>query len=539
MTLPVPLAVRVGDQHVTQQVQALSFRREAIGGVRSISFNLARPLTDLDGLDPLSKVYVYDARTAQTIAEGRLADTGRTASADGERWDCVAFGPAQAMTDVTSPIVYIDRSISDGWQVVDVVHTEASVSTATRPGDTALSAPQGILEVIGEGIPLAAESRVVYRYNRMYEIGQELGGFLFEWDAHATAASWNIEAVTRTYTGGGEVAYTTTFNVAGANAMVYVTAGFPTGRNLIELRIRWSGGSGTTTGESWGWFTNVVIRPQLLRKDGTDRAAIDHGNSYILSHDVVEDILGRWGASFDGANATVDQAATFQIRQLAYTDGVNAEQVLADLMKMAPSHRWTTTPDTAGKGYGFRWEPWPTTVRYEATLDDGGSFPISTQSLFNAVSVRYKAPDGTTAARLRTKACPPLDDAGITRHTILDLGDEVGDPLNAEQAGDAFLADHNVPKNSGTLTVARPIRDVITGALVQPWEIEEGELVRVLGVEAYPDAFNASSNDGQGVFRIHAVDYTTEGNVATLALDSDPRETEDALVKLLKERDRR
>jgi hypothetical protein len=58
-------------------------------------------------------------------------------------------------------------------------------------------------------------------------------------------------------------------------------------------------------------------------------------------------------------------------------------------------------------------------------------------------------------------------------------------------------------------------------------------------VEAYPDAFNADTNDGRGVFRIFSVDYTTEGNVATLALDSDPRETEDALVKLLNQRTRR
>lgn len=539
MSLPVPLAVRVGDQHITRQVQSLGFRKEAIGGVRSITFSLARSLADLNGLDPMAKVFVYDTRSGETKAEGRLTDSGRGATQNGPQWDCLAFGPAQRMSDITAPYIYIDRSVSDGWMLADVVHTEATIGAGSKPGDSTLAAPQGVVASFSPGVAVNTNSRTTLRYKRVYEAGQVLAAYQFNWTAVATTVAWRIEGATTTDGGAGEASYSATWNTAGGSANALVGTNFPAGRNMLDLRIRYTGGAATTAGETWGWFDSVIIRPQLMLKNGTLRAAADHLFSYILAHDVVEDLLGRWSPTFDRANAIVDQTGAFQIQQLAYPDGVNGVQVLEDLMAMNPTHRWYTTPDTTGGGYGFRWEPWPTTVRYEATLDDGGSFPLSAQDLYNAVSVRWTLPNGTIGAVRRTSACPILDKAGITRHTTIDLAGEAGSAANAAQAGDAFLAQHNVPSNSGTLTIARPIRDVIRGCDVMPWEIEAGELVRVRGVEAYTNAFNASTNDGVAVFRIFAVDYASDGNTAALSLDSDPHTTEDALVKLLTERTRR
>lgn len=541
MTLPVPLTVRVGDQHVTKQAQAVSFRREAVGGVRSISFSLARSLSDLAGLDPLAKVYVYDARNARTVAEGRLADTGRTASADGQRWECVAFGPAQHASDIAQPSVFIDRSISDGWRLADVVHADAAITSGAKPGDTSGTPSSGLIATFQAGIAINTNSSATLRYESLWlGTGQVLGGFSFNWDAIATVSNWRIEAVTRVDGSGvGENVVSDGWDVAGGSASKVAGIDFPADRNTVDMRIRWMGGAVTTTGETWAWFDNIAIRPRLKRKDGTDRAASDHAVSYVMADDVVEDVLGRLLPQYDRARATVDQTAPYRITTLAYRDGVTPEQIFDDLMRLNPSHRWTTTPDANGSGYGFRWEPWPATVRYEATLDDGGSFPISTQGVYDEVAVRWiDATEGVRTTYL-TAANVLLDEAGVRRRAYLDLGTEAGSSANATQAGQSFLDEHSVPKNAGTLTVARAIRDLSTGAMVQPWEIEAGELVRIRGVEAYPDVFNASSNDGQGVFRIFAVDYTSEGNVATLALDSDPRETADALVRLLKERKRR
>ena len=536
MSLPVPLSVRIGDKHVTKQVQSLSFRREAIGGVRSISFNLARSLLDLDGVDPLAKVYVYDARTAATVAEGRLADTGRGASVDGQKWECVAFGPAQHASDITGPKIYIDRSVSSGWRQAYVTIPEATIGSSSKP-DAGATLTQGILGNFPTDVTVASPSGVLLRYEPLWATGGRLAYFAAAWDAGTNNTIWNVNMWTGANGAATNLAAASGASTSGGFHQVGAPS-IPAGHNTPALQLQWAGTSTVTSGDdNWCWWEQVVVEAVRKNKSGADITSGYTGSTVASS--IVEDLLGSgYLPEFDGPNATVAiTSATFS--QMAYMDGVTAAQILDDLMAIEPGYRWTTGPDLTGNGYEFRWEPWPTTVRYEATLDDGGSFPLSTQSLYNLVAVTYVDAGGSQALVLRSLACPILDGAGITRQAHIDLGSEVGSLAQAQAAGDAFLIDHNAPKNSGTLTVARPIRDVITGAMVQPWEIEAGELVRIRGVEAYPDAFNADSNDGQGVFRIFAVDYTTEGNTSTLSLDSDPRKTEDALVKLLNQRSRR
>lgn len=535
MTLSVPLTVRVGDHHITQQVQALSFRKEAIGGVRSISFNLARPLADLAGLDPLAMVYVYDSRSAEPVAQGRLSDTGRSASGGGQAWGCVAFGPIQHASDFSAPKIYIDRSVSDGWSVVDIVHPEATIGAGTRP-DGGTNPTQGVLSNWPSGIGVNTNSRVVYLYDRVWQSGDRLAWF--EGNVICGINSVGGWAVEVNVGNDGSLSATASGPWMSTAAQDVSASLLGSSYNTLALRSIWYGGAATTTGDdTWAHFYDVAIETLRHERDGTAISAGYVGTTVTWA--IVDDLLGGGRLpDFDGANATV-AASSGVVDRLAYPDGVNCEQVLADLMEIDPAYRWYTYPDTTGEGYGFTWGLWPTTVRYEATLDDGADFPLSTRDVWNSVVVRYTDPLGRTRHVWRTLACQILDDAGLTRTTTIDLGSEAGTNDQAIAAGDAFLEAHNVPKNGGTLNVARPIRDVITGAMVQPWEIEAGELVRVLGVEAYPDAFNADTNDGQGVFRIHALDYNSDGNVAVLALDADPRETEDALVQLMNQRTRR
>jgi hypothetical protein len=161
------------------------------------------------------------------------------------------------------------------------------------------------------------------------------------------------------------------------------------------------------------------------------------------------------------------------------------------------------------------------------------------QELFNSVLVRWRDKHGRVRNTIRTGACQILDDAGITRQAVLDLGDDTGSSTNAQRVGDNFLSEHAYPKNAGSLAITRPIRDLITGGLVDPFQIEPGELIRVRGVESYPDSLNASSNDGQTVFRIWAMEYSAETNTARLDLDTDARTTANALRRLQKRRTRR
>lgn len=519
----------MGTTRVTREVQSLAFRKEAVGGVRSISCALARPLAELDGIVPLSKVYVHDGRSAVTIAEGRLSDTGRTAGADGQSWDCVAFGPLQHASDLEGPKVFIDRDLSEGWAVVDVVEPSASVGTGTLPADTL----PGVLANFPAGTSLVNLSRVTYRYDRLWQTGDRLANFTGSVVHGLNSASWkaNVDV-------GASGALTV--NLSGVSATVATQSltanALSSFYDTVALRQIWVGAGAVAADDTWALFFNLAIETLRHTKAGVAITVGYTGSTTTAA--IVEELLGGGRLpQFEGAEARVS-ASTGVVDQLAYHDGVTPAQVLEDLMALDPAYRWYAGPDVNGLGYSFTWELWPTAVRYEATLEDGGNFPLSTQDVYNVVWVRYAEVDGITRYVTRTMACKILDDAGLTRWKTIELGSNAGTYAQAVRVGDAFLAEHNVPKNSGTLTVARPIRDIISGRPVQPWEIEPGELVRIKGVEAYPDAFNANANDGQGVFRIFSVDYTSEGNSATLALDSDPREVEDVLVALINQQSR-
>ena len=58
--------------------------------------------------------------------------------------------------------------------------------------------------------------------------------------------------------------------------------------------------------------------------------------------------------------------------------------------------------------------------------------------------------------------------------------------------------------------------------MVDPWEIRPGHLIRVRGIQARQDALNATSRDGETVFKVTAVDYSASSASATVELDSEP-----------------
>lgn len=538
MSLPVPLSVRIGDGHITQQVQSLSFRKEAVGGVRTISLSLARPLTDISGVDPLSRVFVYDTRSGLPIAQGRLTDSGRSADSNGPRWDCVAFGPLQHASDITTPLIYADTS-TEGWKfyVIELSGAGAHFEATTAPGVT--TGAQGLVGSWDDGTLVATNSAVSIRYTRIYEAGMKLARLAYNWTAGVTASGWTLEAI---YSTDGNWAVSNvgtadTFNTAGGTRGAVVVTNFANGRNVADIRTRWTSTSATVNGATtWAYTTPPQV--EALRLDQSGNEITSGYSGLVRPHQIVADLLGRILPDIDGPNSTISQGSAYDIAQLAYPDGVTAEQVLSDLIAFVPAYRWYTYPSLTGGRPTLTWDTWPTTVRYEATLDDGGNFPLSTQTVYNRVIVKWTDDGGRTRTTQRTRACKILDDKGLVRQAVIELGSEAGTLAQAQAFGDNWLADHNVPKNAGTLNVKRAIRDVIRGCDVQPWEIEAGELVRIKGVEAYPDAFNASTNDGQGVFRIYAMDYNSDDNSASLSLDSSPREVEEALKMLLNQRSR-
>lgn len=528
----VPLTVRVGDRFITRRVSGLAFREEAVGGIKSISLRFASPVDRFDpNLDPFSEVTLFDGRNAEIVARGRLTDPGRSASAgDGEQWDMTAFAPG--LNERTFPYVVVDSNTESFTR-----STYCTRNAATGTDERDENSPSLLLSAEeGKTVSTSWIADMVYRGIR--QAGMKLARVSASVDCGVSDADYVVQLVTRTGTGGGTTADSAASSTTTAALAAVVGTDFTNADDVVSVRaVRNT--SGTTGAEAqWFEFWDITRRALLLNAAGTE-ITTGYTQDYVFAHEVVKDLLGRVLDQIDGANSVVAQSATHQIDQLAYPDGVTAEQVLTDLMALEPAYRWWIEPTTGGT-YVLRWELWPTAVRYEVTLNGGGDFPGSSQELYNEVTVRWRGANGQVRSTAPiTAACPVLDAQGITRSYMLDLGDEIGSSAAATRAGENFLAEHNAPANAGTVVVDRPIRDLVTHRIIRPHQIKAGELIRVRGLAPRTDALNADGRDGQTVFRIWSKTYNSDSDSAALELDIPNRSTTNALVKLAKRRPRK
>jgi hypothetical protein len=518
----------IRDVHITSEVDDLAFGSTSPGGFDACTMSLHRPLSITPAeVEQFGRVYIYDTRNRNTVWEGRLQDPGRSVGSDGEVYQLAAIGGSAHLQDDARQLYYIDTD-PGRWDSIDVTTAAATVQAITDTGATVGTETPALTLRIPQmtSVDGAIPSRVVVAHRGFAAAGMKIGGIQFDWDSGLTAATLVVSMYAATDgVGAADIAYTATFNVAGVagvNRVVDPGAGssaWTNGRNKPILRFHYTGAAGQVSADTW-WlqFSNVSVRAMLVNKSGTELTA-GYGSPWVLASDIVEDLLGRiLGATVDGANATIF-SSSYQIEQLAYPDGVTPQQVLTDLIGFEQGytyHLWESNP--ANDKFRFEWIPWPTTVRYETDVVDGFDGTASGNSLYNQVAVRWHN-RGTIRVSTRTQTVPLLDDAGLTRTAYIDLGDEASTANNAHQAGDSFLAEHQYPVNAGRLVVRRPMLDIETGRMVQPWEIRPGELIRVRGVVGFPDALNNAGRNGITVFKIAATSYSSADNAATLDLD--------------------
>ena len=535
MSLPVPLSVRLvtsrADKHVTRDLRDLQFREVAIGGWASARMSLDRPLTvQPDEILYYGKVFIYDARSAQVVWEGRLEDPGRGARGDGQIWDLAAMGPAAHVLDNPQPLYYADTQLASERWTRDSLSSQPSWELSIGGADSriAMTVARGTIAITNGELRAENES--------LYQAGLLLGRVGFSWDAGVTDANWLVRCVTSPDGGATQhTAYSASLTTTGAAISVErgganaITAG---DSSVTFKMIRITADQTVANDDTWLFFGGPVSVRMLLK----NAAGADITSGYtlptLLASDVVKDLLGRVLSSYDGANAVV-ATTSFPIDQLAYPDGAEPGKVLADLLMLEPGYRWGAYESNAAGKHRFEWTQWPTQVRYEADVLDGFDSPGSAEGLYNGARVRWRDAQGQIKIVGRTAAVPILDDAQLTRGALIDLGDNIGSAAAAIQAGDQFLAEHTYPPNAGRLTVARPILDLITGRMVSPWEIRAGELIRVRGVMPRVDALNATARDGVTVFRVWSKDYAVSDAAATLELDSYAPSTARALAGLL------
>ena len=522
----IPLVVRLStaraDRVITRDVRSLSFRSTIPGGFASCELQLDRPLSLMpDEIAMYGSLYVYDGRSGAVIWQGRMEDPGRGASGEGEGWTVRAVGPAAHARDRAIKLIYIDKSL-ERWGLVGRSFAAPNEKGGELQDMEDPSDDPGFTLRAQRGVICGSDWRFGQAYRELNDAGQDLGRIRAKWDAGQTAANWYVQAKARTgIAGAADDADEATFNVAGGTLIGVVTTDFTAGRDVIELRIqRKTSGITVADEDTWAEFSGITVVARRYDKSGA--LITSYPNNYVLASSVVEDLLGRLLNQYDGANAIVD-ATISEIEQLAYPDGVTSEKVLEDLMAIESDFYWAAWEGNPAR---FEWQEWPSTVRYEASTKDGFDSPASAVELYNRVTVRWRGEKGRLRSTVRTATVSELDDAGLIRQAIIDLGDEIGSLVSAQAAGDAFLVEHGTVPNAGTLHVASQIFDADEGRYVDPWEIRPGHLIRVRDVLPRFDSLNTAVRDAVTVFRIVAVSYDADSNIAQIELDSRPRTIE-------------
>lgn len=527
MSLHVPLSVQLitsrGSHRVTRQARDLRFRSTSPGGFASAVVPLDRPLNiQPDDVQLYGRLVVTDGRSGEVVWDGQLEDPSRSAGPDGTVWELTAIGPAGHTRDRTVPLIYVDRRL-DPW---------VTPSYSVEYGEVSRRDEAAIQMRVARGAVMATtDNEIAVAYRALQDAGQEIGRISLAWDAGVTDAnlilriqsqpSLAIEDSDSAATGGDGLA-----------ASIGGTPSLTAGSDEIHVQmLRQTSNLAIGNDNTWFRISDIAVRGLLKDAAGAD-IVTGYDADTVLASEVVADLLGRLLVQFDGPSARID-ATTHGIDQLAYPDGINAHDLLNDLMRIEAGYTWHAWErnETTGK-HRFEWVQLPTQVRYEAGLTGGYASQGSADGLYDRVRVRWRDPSGVIRTTLRTQTVPELTAAGRSREALIDLGDELGSESNAQRVGEMFLADHAAPPNRGRLTIARPIRDLISGRMVAPWEIRPGNLIRVQGVLPHVDPLNATSRDGLTVFHIASTDFRAADAAAELELDAYSRSTARALADL-------
>lgn len=519
MTVPLAVRLRSGrlDADITDRIADLSFRSIVPGGFADCSVPLHRPLhIRPDEIDPYARLYVYDTLTGETAWEGRVEDIGRAANDAGEVWELGAVGPSAHLGDIERPLVYVDR------QLDHLYRTDTTLRSATGQvsGYTDVDETPAVQFQFPSGSVLATNSRVVWRYSWLREAGMRLARADFRHVEGRAHANLRVQLLTRNpsaaqVTRDDPSATTET----GSSPRLRVTD-FPADTDLAEVRLIWTGGAATVSDDvTWTSIVGLYFQAARYLKDGTTAPAAAHASHTVLASQIVEDLLVRALPQFDAAGAVV-AATSYGIDQAAWIEGASPRTVLDELAELEPGHlyaAWESDPVT--EKYRFEYAPWRGVV-YEADASQGLALPGSAADVYNEVLVRYRDARGRVLHETRVADVPELTAAGLTRSKVLDISDTRGSLANAQRAGDQFLAEHAIPSRSGTLTVSTPIVDLTTGRLAPPWMVRPGGLIRLTGVDIDPAALDATTRNGQTVFRVVEVAYSQATNTATLGLDA-------------------
>ncbi|WP_193613167.1 hypothetical protein [Nocardioides lijunqiniae] len=475
------LAVRIRDgytsRHVTRHVKDLRFKKTAPGGHHSASMRVSLPPDTFRDLNAADKVWIYDTSTGRTVFEGYVESPGTKKGPTGEAYELGLVGGVLLASDQSQPMVYIDRDLSPWFQYTG----GAPSSQASSGSDPADDNVDGLLVQFPPGQPISggAVAQIGYGAVGGFPIGAI--GCVTRSGKVDTGYQNQIPTAVPTAqippnTGISTVASAKVARFAGDSP------GLLTGQSQVVLRIRRSGGSTNIADDNtWTFFSDVSVLGRRMDRYGdlltgaAEMITVEH----VRADWVVEDLLGRLLTRCD-PDASVIEAATWAIDQLAYRDGVKASQVLEDLALWEPDMLWEILESNRSGLHRFNYRAWPTTPRYEISTADGFDLTGAEIDLCNRIAVNWVDIKGQQQVTVVTAYVPELAESGRIRDAEpVTLPPGQGSEANALRIGQQVLAAKADPPTAATARVARPILDHLTGSRVKPWEIEPGYLTRV------------------------------------------------------------
>lgn len=524
--LLVPLAVRVRNAHYDGLLTgylhgAPSFQKGDPGGFKSASFVVDQRLGfRSDMVQPYSRIYIYNRRNGDTVFEGDVTNPGREISDNGALLQIQVDGAAERLSDWSGSRVFIDRDMT-AWTKNNKVSNSAT--TVNVGEDRGGSGADAVTLQFPTELHVVQDDRCEMGYHRLEESGQELGWFNYAWDCGITNASWNIRTITGPSSTAIRSQTATSSGSGGSGAVVGGT--IPTGENLVLVQMRWNNVNPSNTGTSdivWTSILRPTVVARLKMKDGSYKTMGTYGDT-ITASDVVHDMLATLlSGSFDTLNSRVDAGQALDFYQLAYPNGVTPAQVLEDLMKYENGCTWYAGASTpVNDKFTFKWVSRSTTPRYEAVVwNDDYTAGTQATDQFNEVATRWVSAAGIPKITVASQTIPEMGTRA--RRFFQDLSDTVTDVNSVATTNAAMLADHRYPSNAGQVKIERSVVDLLTGRRIQPFEIEPGYMIRLVGVNPHPDALNATQSNGSSVCRIVNTDYSGQDHSVTLDLDAVP-----------------
>lgn len=533
-------------------------------------FQYADPVVFDELTNLFNRVQIVDLRTMEIVWEGRIEDPER--DSDDDSWTLGCLGAMVVASDITRPMFYADNDFSlwaktgVGTFIPDINEGENSAKLTFDPS-------------LADGIVAIGPNQDALGVSYYWQGGQRVDASVGRFDITYSGSGSNVIRVATCVAGAGDWSDEqygvdmTAFNAATTrktNIIGDASSFTGTGVNFVTIKYDLTANY-TLDRTHYHTLTNPRIQVLRYNENATLLTSVsDYPNDYVTVPQVVRDVVGRYlnGGWYRASNNVpfagqvrsggifVDTTSTAQIQHLTYYDGATAADIFGEMMAIQTDAYWAIwesnfgATDGAGGindfGFRFEWTTWPDGWGYQLTSADGLNEKPDGEDVYNFIHYNYPIlrlvpgfGNGPSIQYMLTRTNWDgnnnryLADASVTRAFYLEKANITdGSGILAESG--VKLQEHAHTKNSGTVTVKRPIHLYDTGStsnsgasrMLDPWQIRPGKLVRITDMVVPAKAHDFSHGntappielDGT-IFKVVTTEYNAADNACTLELD--------------------